>query len=119
MSLSAKEMSVLFLEEYRKINPSIEHNTRTNGNVSIAYSSKKGDTFAYLDFVKGSLMARLRLNPQDEELEKFKGIWRNCTKGDISKTWTVGDTTEILINNEKNIQIYIEIFELALKSNKK
>jgi hypothetical protein len=113
----AQEMIEKFLDSYSKVNPSIVHNVRSNGNYSVSYSSKKGTTFAYLDIVKGSVIARLKLNSQYPTLKEFEGVYREYTGSHKIGTWK--DVTEVAIENEKHFRFYIEVFEIARKVNEK
>lgn len=117
MSLSAKEISDLFINSYRAKNENITYNVRKDGNISI---TSKG-IFAYLDFEgkepNTNLIARLRIDINNQNLSEYKSLCRANTANHPIGTW--GDTvTEVLLNDEDNIELYIEIFEIARKSRK-
>lgn len=117
MSLSAKEMSQLFLKSYLNKNNEITYNIRKDGNMSIA---SKG-IFAYIDFVgkepDTNLIARLRMDINNQNLNEYKSLCRANTATHAIGNW--GNTvTEVLLNDEDNIDLYIEIFEIARKSRK-
>lgn len=114
MSLSAEQMKDKFFTEYQKINPSVTHNPRKDGNYSVKATSH---IFAYIDFVKSSLIACLKLDPSNNELQKFKGLFRNYTLKHPIGSWDLNGVTEIVMDDETNIKLYIQMFEIARKVN--
>lgn len=112
MSLNELETYNVFKNQYNIIDSNIIYTKRKDGNISL----KIGSVFAYIDFINGSIIARIKLSPSNIKLVKYKGIWKNYTGShDLWK----GKAIEIPFQDESEINTYIEIFELAKQENMK
>lgn len=116
--ITSKEIVELFQNQYQRLDSDLVFKVRpSDGNVSISYSSKRGTVFAYIDFVKGEAVARLKITPNHFKLDNYKGIWKNYTGKHPIGSWE-DQVIEIVMNDTNLIMKYINIFEIVKEYNK-